>query len=142
MHRHTHIASEPMSGFVTTSDGKSAVMAKMIYKPTDPYAVTTTITDPSGVVQIWRVGRDLMLTGLTAPQAEPAGLDRLRVWSRERDAGGHSLLIGMMASFLGVLELDLAEVVAFLATTLDALPRGQENLHLDFDAELDELVSQ
>ena len=49
-------------------------------------------------------------------------------------------MIAMMASFLAVLELDLAEVAAFLATTLDALPRGAEALHLDFDAELDQLV--
>lgn len=139
MHRQTHIPSEPMTGFITTTDGKTAVAVRLIYKPADPYAVTATITDPAGVIQIWRIGRDLMLAGLAAPESEPAGLDRLRVWARERP-GGHVLMIAMMASFLAVLELDLAEVAAFLATTLDALPRGAEGLHLDLDAELDELV--
>jgi Streptomyces sporulation and cell division protein, SsgA len=139
MHRQTHIPSEPMAGFMTTTDGRTAVAVRLIYKPADPYAITATITDPAGVIQIWRIGRDLLLSGLAAPESEPAGLDRLRVWASERP-GGHSLMIAIFASFLAVLELDLAEVAAFLATTLDALPRGAEALHLDFDAELDQLV--
>ena len=141
MHSQTHIASEPMAGLMTTSDGKTGVVARLIYKPADPYAVIATITDQAGVIQIWRIGRDLMLAGLTAPEAEPAGLDRLRVWACEHPAG-HSLMIGMVASFVALLELDVAEVAAFLATTLDAVPRDAEALHLDFDAELDQLASR
>jgi hypothetical protein len=139
MDRHTHTVSEALTGRLTTADGRAEVRARLIYEARDPYAITITIKDPAGVVQIWTVGRELLRSGLTAQVASPAGLDRIRLWTCV-NSNGPVLMIALMSSFFAVLELRLPGVSAFLANTLDLVQPGDETEHVDLDTELIQLL--
>jgi Streptomyces sporulation and cell division protein, SsgA len=133
--------SQQLAGYITTTEGSTGVCARLTYYGRDPYAITVTITDVAGVVQIWRVSRELITRAEDADESCPAGLDRIRLWTRP-DPGHATLVIGMTASFLAVLELDLEPVIKFMSRTLELVPSGRESAYLDPDAELAELTSQ
>jgi hypothetical protein len=99
---------------MTTPSGTFRMRARLIGQRSDPRAVTAAITDRSGVVHIWVVGRDLLEAGLTAPASSPARIDRVWVWTSEAPAG-RSLMVARASPSFEVLELDWTEVGAFLA---------------------------
>ncbi|HEX6519912.1 MAG TPA: SsgA family sporulation/cell division regulator [Streptosporangiaceae bacterium] len=90
-------------------------------------------------MQIWTIGRDLLLRGLIAQASRPAGMDRIRLWTCQHDHGP-SLMIVMMTSFVAFLELDPEKVADFAIATLQLVPQGEESGQLDLDAELERLT--
>jgi len=124
-----------MAGFMTTADGTTDVTARLSYKPRDPDAIIVTITDRAGAVQIWTIGRDLLLGGLAAEGSCPAGVNRVRAWMCHHHSGP-SLMIAMMTSFAAFLELDPERVADFAAGTLRQVPQGEESRRPNLDAGL------
>jgi len=135
-----HSMSELMTGSMTTTNGTTDVTARLTYKPWDPYAIIVTITDRAEAVQIWTIGRDLLLRGLTAQASCPAGRHRIRLWTCLHH-NESSLMIAMMTSFVAFLELDLEKIADFAIGTLYLVPQGEESRQLDLDAELERLTA-
>ena len=129
-----------MAGSMIAADGTTDVTARLTYQPRDPYAITVTITDRTGAVQVWTIERDLLLSGLTAQASCPAGRHRVRLWTCQHH-NGPSLMIAMMASFVAFLELNLEKVADFAIGTLQLVPQGQEPSQLNLDAELERLTA-
>lgn len=107
-------SSAALTCLMTTSSGTFRMRARLIGQRSDPRAVTAAITDRSGVVHIWVVGRDLLEAGLSAPASSPARRDRVWVWTSQAPAG-RSLMVARASPSFEVLELDWTEVGAFLA---------------------------
>jgi hypothetical protein len=135
MNKSARTTSVVMAGFMTTADGTTDVTARLSYKPRHPHVIIVTITDRAGAVQIWTIGRDLLLGGLAAQGSCPAGVDRVRAWMCQHDSGP-SLMIAMMTSFAAFLELDLERIADFTAGTLRQVPQGEESRHLNLDVRL------
>ncbi len=114
----TAVTSAPASAWLaclmTTSSGMFEMRVRLLGRPSDPQTVTAAITDRSGVVHIWVVGRDLLEAGVAAPASRPARRDRIWVWTTEGPAG-RSLMVARASPSFEVLELDWARVGAFLA---------------------------
>ena len=140
MNSSAHMLPEVMAGSMTTADGTTDVTVRLTYKPRDPHALTVTITDRAGVVQIWTIGRDLLLRGLIAQASRPAGMGRVRLWTCQH-GHGPSLMIVMMTSFVTFLELDLEKVADFAIATLQLVPHCEGSSRLDLDAELERLTA-
>jgi len=105
--------SAALTGLMTTPSGRFRMRARLLRRP-DPQAVIAAITDRSGVVHIWIVGRDLLEAGLTAPASSPARKDRVWVWTSQGPAG-RFLMVARASPSFQVLELDWTGVGAFLA---------------------------
>ena len=140
MNSSAHLLSEVMTGSMTTTDGTTDVAVRLTYKPRDPHALIVTITDRAGVVQIWTIGRDLLLGGLIARASCPAGMGQIRLWTCQ-SRSGPSLIIARMTSFAAFLEVDLKEVADFVMGTLELVPQDEEFSQLNLDAELGRLIA-
>jgi hypothetical protein len=106
--------SAALKCLMTTPSGTFRMRARLMGQRSDPQAVTAAITDRSGVVHIWAVGRDLLEAGLDAPASRPARRDRVWVWTSEGPAG-RSLMVARAAPSFEVLELDSTGVGTFVA---------------------------
>ena len=106
--------SAALACVLTTSGGTFQVRARLVCQPSLPRAVAAVITDRTGVVHIWAIGRDLLEAGLAAPASRPARGDRIWLWTSECPAG-RSLMVARTSPSFEVLELDCAVVGAFLA---------------------------
>ena len=140
MNSSVHMLSEVTAGAMTTADGTTDVAVRLTYKPRDPHALIVAITDRAGVVQIWTIGRDLLLRGLIAQASRPAGRSRIRLWTCQHH-DRPSLMIAMMTSFVAFMELDLENVADFAIATLQLMPQGEEPGQLDLDAEMERLTA-
>jgi hypothetical protein len=110
--------SAALTCLMTTPSGTFRMRARLLGQRSDPQAVIAAITDRSGVVHIWVVGRDLLEAGLTAPASSPARRDRAWAWTSQGPAG-RSLMVARASPSFQVLELDWAGVGAFLAQGRD-----------------------
>ncbi len=106
--------SAALACVMTTSSGTFRMRARLICEPAHPRTVAAAITDGTGVVHIWVVGRDLLEAGVAAPASRPARGDRTWAWTCEGPAG-RSLMVARASPSFEVLELDCAGVGAFLA---------------------------
>jgi Streptomyces sporulation and cell division protein, SsgA len=106
--------SAALTCLMTTPSGTFRMRARLMGQRSDPQAVTAAITDRSGVVHMWIVGRDLLEAGLTAPASSPARRDRVWVWTSDGPAG-RSLMVARASPSFQVLELDWTGVGTFLA---------------------------
>ena len=106
--------SAALTCLMTTPSGTFRMRARLIGQRSDPQAVTAAITDRSGVVHIWVVGRDLLEAGLDASASSPARGDRVWAWTSEGPAG-RSLMVARASPSFEVLELDWTGVGTFLA---------------------------
>jgi Streptomyces sporulation and cell division protein, SsgA len=112
--RHCGTRSSALTCLMTTPSGTFRMRARLIGQRSDPQAVTAAITDRSGVVHIWLVGRDLLEAGLDASASRPARRDRVWVWTSE-EPRGRSLMVARTSPSFEVLELDWTEAGTFLA---------------------------
>lgn len=106
--------SAALKCLMTTPSGTFRMRARLMGQRSDPQAVTAAITDRSGVVHLWVVGRDLLEAGLTAPASSPARAGRVWAWTSE-GAAGRSLMVARTSPSFQVLELDWTWIGAFLA---------------------------
>jgi Streptomyces sporulation and cell division protein, SsgA len=106
--------SAALTCLMTTPSGTFRMRARLIGQRSDPRAIAAAITDRSGVVQVWFIGRDLLQAGLDASASRPARRDRVWAWTSEGPAG-RSLMVARASPSFEVLELDWTGVGAFLA---------------------------
>jgi hypothetical protein len=116
------------------------VTARLTYAPRDPHVISVTIADQAGAVLVWAISRDLLLGGLVAQAACPAGMGQIRLWTSQ-SRSGPSLIIAWMTSFAVFLEVDLKAVTDFVMRTLELVPQDEEFRHQNLDAELGWLIA-
>ena len=111
------------------------VEAELVYDPEDPYAVAVVFHTGQGRVE-WMFARDLLADGLLTPSGEGDILVRPAADDPER------VLVELNApTGFAILSAVAEEVAEFLDQTYDVVQPGEEDLWIDFDRELQKLVS-
>ncbi|GLZ30424.1 sporulation protein SsgA [Lentzea sp. NBRC 105346] len=111
------------------------VEAELVYDPEDPYAVAVVFHTGQGRVE-WMFARDLLADGLLTPCGEGDILVRPAADDPER------VLVELNApTGFAILSAVAEEVAEFLDQTYDVVQPGEEDLWIDFDRELQKLVS-
>jgi len=122
------------------------LMASLYYSCHDPYAVKMAFHVGTDEPVEWVLARDLLAAALHCRE----GIGDVQAWpsAASSDQGGAAagqkiLNIAMRSPFgHAQFEASAAAIEAFLARTYQLVPDGQESAHLDFDAELAELLSE
>ncbi|MFG2557117.1 SsgA family sporulation/cell division regulator [Streptomyces sp. NPDC048581] len=114
------------------------VMLDLCYDSADPYAVSLTFhlfTDES--VE-WVIGRDLLLEG----QQGLAGMGDVQVWPSRRPWVGkvHIALAPCAKRDAVIVTAPARALDAFLRRTLDVVPAGTEECHLNLDGTVRQLL--
>ena len=114
------------------------VVTRWTYRTVDPYAVTLGVRGRADRFVEWLVARDLARDGLHGP----AGCGDVRM--SPQHVAGHDVVEIEIRSAGGraVLEVDRAQLAAFLDTTAVLVPVGGEAAHVDLDAEIGKLTSR
>ncbi|MCR3746347.1 SsgA family sporulation/cell division regulator [Lentzea californiensis] len=111
------------------------VEAELVYDPEDPYAVAVVFFTGSGRVE-WMFARDLLADGLLTPSGEGDILVRPASDDPER------VLVELNApTGFAILSAVAEDVAEFLDSSYDVVQPGEEDLWIDFDRELQKLVS-
>ncbi|TWP45200.1 SsgA family sporulation/cell division regulator [Lentzea tibetensis] len=111
------------------------VEAELVYDPEDPYAVAVVFHTGQGRVE-WMFARDLLADGLLTPSGEGDILVRPATDDPER------VLVELNApTGFAILSAVAEEVAEFLDQSYDVVQPGEEDLWIDFDRELQKLVS-
>jgi hypothetical protein len=128
------------------------LMASLYYSCADPYAVRMAFHVGTDEPVEWTLARDLLAAALHARegigdvQAWPsaASCDPAAAGAQEGNAAGSRILNIAMTSPFGQAQFELSAraMADFLHRTYQVVPIGEESGHLDFDAELTELLSQ
>jgi hypothetical protein len=128
------------------------LMASLYYSCADPYAVRMAFHVGTDEPVEWTLARDLLAAALHARegigdvQAWPsaASCDPAAAGAQEGNAAGSPILNIAMTSPFGQAQFELSAraMADFLHRTYQVVPIGEESGHLDFDAELTELLSQ
>lgn len=123
---------------VVSSDLALPVQARLLYNPSDPYAVHATLSIGSEQPVEWVIARELLAEGLHGP----TGTGDVRVWpSRDH---GHGVVCIALHSDQGValLEAPARALLSFLKRTDALVPPGTEHHHLDLDADLFHMLAE
>lgn len=142
----TTVSAELGMGLVGPEHTIVPLMASLYYRCQDPYAVRIAFHVGTGEPVEWAIARDLLAAALHSRE----GIGDVRAWPSAAPAGqagaaaGSKILNIEMTSPFGHarFEASAAAVEAFLAETYRLVAGGEESGHLDFDAELTELLSQ
>jgi len=119
------------------------------YSRQDPYAVKIAFHVGTDEPVEWTLARDLLAAALHSRE----GIGDVQAWpsvapgdpaAAEGTAAGSTILNIVMSSPFGQAQFEASaeDVDAFLRRTYRIVPVGEESLHMDFDAELTELLSQ
>jgi hypothetical protein len=127
------------------------LMASLYYSCADPYAVRMAFHVGTDEPVEWTLARDLLAAALHARE----GIGDVQAWpsaascdpaagAQEGNAAGSPILNIAMTSPFGQAQFELSAraMADFLHRTYQVVPIGEESGHLDFDAELTELLSQ
>jgi hypothetical protein len=113
------------------------LLTRWSYRADDPYAVTMSISRPSGRWIDWLMARDLVVEGMLAP----AGIGDVRVAPFSDDEFDIvEVKIGDDEGF-AALEFDRELMERFLAATFDILARGSESGALDISAAIEKITN-
>ena len=127
---------------VPHEDSSVPLAASLRYCADDPYAVLVSLHAGLDEPIEWVFGRELLSTGARGPQ----GLGDVHVWPTSPGTGDSAddvLNIELTSPFGHAhLEAPAAELAAFLRRTELLVPSGAESAHLNFDAELTDLLRQ
>jgi hypothetical protein len=141
----TAVSADVGLGLVGPEQTIVPLMASLSYSCRDPYAVKIAFHVGTDEPVEWTLARDLLAAALHSRE----GIGDVQAWpsaaSGDRVAGiGQKVLNIAMTSPFGhaQFEASAAAVDAFLAQTYQVVPHGHESDHMDFDAELTELLSQ
>jgi hypothetical protein len=124
-------------------------MASLHYTGQDPYAIRIAFHVGTDEPVEWTLARDLLAAALHSRE----GIGDVQAWpsaapgdpaAAEGTAAGSAILNIVMTSPFGraQFEAPAEDVAGFLRRTYRIVPVGEESLHMDFDAELTELLSQ
>jgi hypothetical protein len=115
-------------------------MASLYYSCQDPYAVKIAFHVGTDETVEWVLARDLIAASLHSRE----GVGDVKAWpSAASEQGPKTLNIAMTSPFgQAQFEASAAAFETFLARTYELVPDGDESEHMDFDAELTELLGQ
>lgn len=139
--RHSRIRS-PFGMRLMLPDGNVLpVSASLEYETSDPFAVQVTFHTggaESECAVVWTFARQLIIDGLD----RPAGLGDVRVWPvpNEDEASAAVALALCSPSGEALFELPRVALSEFLALTFAEVAVGNEERHVDMDAELTVLL--
>ena len=116
------------------------LMASLYYSCQDPYAVKIAFHVGTDEPVEWTLARDLIAASLHSRE----GIGDVQAWpSAASEHGPKTLNISMTSPFgHAQFEVSAAAIETFLARTYELVPEGDEPEYMDFDAELNELLSQ
>jgi hypothetical protein len=148
----TDVSTKLGLGLVGPEQTIVPLMASLYYSCADPYAVRMAFHVGTDEPVEWTLARDLLAAALHARegigdvQAWPsaASCDPAAAGAQEGNAAGSRILNIAMTSPFGQAQFELSAraMADFLHRTYQVVPIGEESGHLDFDAELTELLSQ
>jgi len=142
----TAISAELGLGLVGPEHAIVPLMASLSYSCQDPYAVKIAFHVGTDEPVEWTLARDLLAAALHSRE----GIGDVQAWpsAAPTDPAGAAigrkiLNISMTSPFGNAqFEASAAAIEAFLAQTYQLVAEGREPDHMDFDAELTELLSQ
>jgi Streptomyces sporulation and cell division protein, SsgA len=125
------------------------LMASLYYSCNDPYAVRMAFHVGTDKPVEWTLARELLAAALHSRE----GIGDVQAWpsvtSIDADEDGqgtidYQILNLAMTSPFGQAQFEIGarDIEEFLHRTFAIVPAGQESSYLDFDAELNELLSQ
>ena len=116
------------------------LMASLYYSCQDPYAVKIAFHVGTDEPVEWTLARDLIAASLHSRE----GIGDVQAWPSAASGNGPKTLNISMTSPFGQaqFEASAAAIETFLARTYELVPGGDEPEYMDFDAELNELLSQ
>jgi Streptomyces sporulation and cell division protein, SsgA len=145
----TEVSAELGLGLVGPEHTIVPLMASLHYCCTDPYAIRMAFHVGTDEPVEWTLARDLLAAALHSRE----GIGDVQAWPSAAScdpaaaggaAAGDTILNIAMTSPFGAARFEVsAQAIAdFLQRTYKLVPAGHEPGHLDFDAELTELLSQ
>ncbi|MFC6066260.1 MULTISPECIES: SsgA family sporulation/cell division regulator [Streptomyces] len=126
------------AGLIATEPQSRAVLARLRYKSTDPFAVQAIFPAAAsldGAEVRWTFGRDLLAEGLLGP----AGDGDVHAWPC---GPRHTMLEFHAADGMAMVRFASADLRRFLASAYLVVPRGAEPRFLDVDADLAALLRE
>lgn len=127
---------------VPTEEMSVPLTATLSYSAEDPYAVRISFHAGLDEPIEWILGRELLSAGIQGPQ----GLGDAQVWPSSAatdDLAADVLNIELSSPYGHAhFEAPAADVADFLRSTEQVVPVGSESAHVDFDAELTDLLRQ
>jgi hypothetical protein len=143
------VSAELRLGLIGPEHTIVPLMASLHYAGQDPYAIRIAFHVGTDEPVEWTLARDLLAAALHSRE----GIGDVQAWpsvapgdpaAAEGTAAGSTILNIVMSSPFGQAQFEAPaeDVEAFLRRTYRIVPAGEESLHMDFDAELTELLSQ
>jgi Streptomyces sporulation and cell division protein, SsgA len=146
----TAVSADLSLGLVRPENTIVPLMASLHFTRDDPYAVKMAFHVGTGEPVEWTLARELLAAALHSRE----GIGDVQVWpstaSSDPEAGGEGVASGYgivniaMTSPFGhaQFEAPATAIAAFLRRTYQIVPEGTETDCIDFDAEIEELLSQ
>ena len=146
----TAVSADLSLGLVRPENTIVPLMASLHFTRDDPYAVKMAFHVGTGEPVEWTLARELLAAALHSRE----GIGDVQVWpsavSSDPEAGGDPVASGYgivniaMTSPFGhaQFEAPATAIAAFLRRTYQIVPEGTETDYIDFDAEIEELLSQ
>jgi hypothetical protein len=146
----TAVSADLSLGLVRPENTIVPLMASLHFTRDDPYAVKMAFHVGTGEPVEWTLARELLAAALHSRE----GIGDVQVWpsavSSDPEAGGEGVASGYgivniaMTSPFGhaQFEAPATAIAAFLRRTYQIVPEGTETDYIDFDAEIEELLSQ
>jgi len=145
----TAVSAELGLGLVGPEQTIVPLMASLYYSCRDPYAVKIAFHVGTDEPVEWTLARDLLAAALYSRE----GIGDVQAWPSAASAdpaaevgaaAGRKILNISMTSPFGHAQFEASAVAieTFLARTFQLVPSGREPAYMNFDAELEELLSQ
>jgi hypothetical protein len=114
------------------------VVTRWTYTPADPFAVTLGVRTRGDRFVDWLVARDLVIDALRGP----SGCGDVRM--SPQHVQGYDIVEIEIRSGDGraVLEVDRDLLAEFVDCSTDLVPVGEEQAHMDLDAEIEKITSR
>jgi hypothetical protein len=143
------VSAELRLGLIGPEQTVVPLMASLHYTGQDPYAIRIAFHVGTDEPVEWTLARDLLAAALHSRE----GIGDVQAWpsavpedsaAEEGIAAGTGILNIVMTSPFGraQFEAPASAVAGFLHRTYEIVPVGDESLFMDFDDELNELLSQ
>lgn len=123
--------------FAVLHGQETPLLTRWSYRSDDPFAVTMSISRPSGRWIDWLLSRDLLMEGLVVP----AGIGDVRLTPfTDGEFDVLEVRIGDDEGFAS-LEFDRDLIERFLEATLDIVSAGAESAMIDVEAEIEKITN-
>ncbi|WP_030620630.1 SsgA family sporulation/cell division regulator [Streptomyces sclerotialus] len=126
------------AGLIATEPQSRAVLARLRYKSSDPFAVQAIFPAAAsldGAEVRWTFGRELLAEGMRSP----SGDGDVHAWPC---GPRHTMLEFHAAEGVAMVRFASADLRRFLSSTYLVVPRGSETHYLDVDADLAALLRE